>query len=437
VSRSNSRSSLARSTLTKIGERIAVVIALTTLVSYLHLLRSIRAGTLANLEKHVSERSQCEQGIFVLAVDTHALLKQSLEERIRAGRQEDPSARFDRLFAPLPDGTIRNQPQGFDGTRMPGLWVARGVTADTELRRRILAAYDLLAQYGPVLHVRFTDTYIMFPEGVNLVYWPESPQWSQNVEPTFPLVTFEYFTISLPANNPQRGTVWTGIYLDEPSRKWMGPAITPLDMEGRHVATIGHDVLLNELMERTLNDHLPGAYNVIFQDDGQLIAHPGMKLDSGASAYNILDGAGPAGGAGLGTEEQRAHLRSISEDQVAAGDFKVSLDTSRGDELGRLAQGFELMAQEGPAAGRGAATSEPGARAAGGGAHTGAEGGPPVARGLGAQGGHGGDRHQCAAQRGQRAQQCLHLDAGGQRAAGRAEARAGEKGGGSVRGASG
>jgi signal transduction histidine kinase len=429
------RTSLARSTLIKMGGRIAVIIALTTLASYLHTLRSMRAETLANLEKHVSERSQREQGIFVLAVDTHARLKQALEERIRAMRQEDPSARFDSLFAALPDGTIRNQPQGFDGTRMPGLWVARGVTADTELRRRILAAYDVLAQYGPVLHVRFTDTYLMFPEGVNLVYWPDSPNWSQNVEPDFPLVTFEYFTISLPANNPQRSTVWTGIYLDEPSKKWMVSAITPLDMEGRHIATIGHDVLLNELMERTIHNHLPGAYNMIFRDDGQLIAHPGMKMDSGASVYNILDGAGPPEGspAELGAAEQRAHLRSIFErvrsrpsgsavlelpeygeyiavsrlegpgwnfvtvlpesivssaafraaryvlafgvaslllellimswvlrqqitrplhaftratDQVAAGDFKVSLETSRDDELGRLAQGFELMAQE-------------------------------------------------------------------------------------------
>jgi two-component system, NtrC family, sensor kinase len=417
------------------GGRIAVVIALTTLLSYLHIFRSMRVETLANLEKHVSERSQREQAIFVLAVDTHAQLKQVLEERIRALRQEDPNPRFDSLFAHLPDGTIRNRPQGFDGTRMAGLWVARGVSDDTELRRRILAADDVLAQYGPVLHVRFTDTYVMFPEGVNLVYWPESPQWSQNVEPTFPLVTFEYFTLSLPANNPRRSTVWTGIYQDEPSRKWLVSAITPLDMEGRHVATLGHDVLLDELIERTRKDHLPGAYNLIFRDDGQLIAHPEMKMEGGASIYNILESAGPSGApaAGFGSAKQQAHLRSIFErvksrppgeavlelpesgeylavsrleghgwnfvtvlpesvvssaafraaryvlgfgvaslllellimswvlrqqitrpllaftratDQVAAGDFNVSLKTSRDDELGQLAQGFQLMAHE-------------------------------------------------------------------------------------------
>src|SRR5262249_13397668 len=33
-------------------------------------------------------------------------------------------------------------------------------------------------------------------------------------------------------------------------------------------------------------------------------------------------------------------------DKVAAGDFKVSLDTSRGDELGQLASSFRLMADE-------------------------------------------------------------------------------------------
>ncbi|HZH75575.1 MAG TPA: histidine kinase, partial [Archangium sp.] len=286
------RSSLARSVLIKLGVSVAVVIALTTLVSYLHILRSMRAETLTHLERHVAERSHREQAIFLLAEDTHALLKKALEERIRAWSQEDPSERFDSLFAHLPDGTIRNQPQGYDGTRMPGVWVARGVTADTELRRRILASHEVIAQYGPAFLARFKDTYLMMPEGVNVVYWPEAPTWSQNVEPDFPLVTFEYFTISTPGNNPLRQTAWTGSYKDAPSGKWMVSATTPLDMEGRHVATFGHDVLLDELMARTIQEHLPGAYNLIFRDDGQLIAHPDMQTESETGVYNILDASG-------------------------------------------------------------------------------------------------------------------------------------------------
>jgi two-component system, NtrC family, sensor kinase len=429
----HARSSLARTTLLKMGGRIAVVIALTTFVSYLHISRAMREQALTRLEQHVSERSEREQAIFLLAEDNHAVLKKALEERIRAWSREDPAARFDSLFAHLPDGTIRNAPQGFDGTKLPGVFVTRGAMDDLDFRRRLLASYEVVAQYGPAFHTRFMDTYVMLPEGADVVYWPEDPRWCQNAEPTFNVASFEYFTGTLPEKNPRRQTVWTGIFEDAPSGKWMVSVTTPLDVDGRHVATVGHDVLLDELMARTVEERLPGAYNMLFRDDGQLVAHPALRVEHGKEAYNLL-GAAPPGGPSEETDEQdRAHLRAIFDrvqsrqpgqtvlelpeygeylavarlkgpgwnfvtvlperqvssealeaaryvllfglaslvlelllvswvlrqqisrpllaftraaDQVAAGDFKVSVESSRDDELGQLAQAFRLMAQE-------------------------------------------------------------------------------------------
>jgi two-component system NtrC family sensor kinase len=302
------RTSLARSTLLDMGVRIALVIVLTTVASYFHILRSMRNESLMQLERYVSERSQREQSIFLLAEDNHALLKKALEERIRAWRQQDPDARFDSLFARLPDGSIRNRTEGFDGTRMPCAFVTRGVAAEPDFRRRLLAAHDVVAQYGPALRARFMDTYVILPEGAETVFWPEDPHWCQDAAADFPLVTYDFFTISQPDRNPRRRTAWTGIFEDVPSKRWMVSVITPLDMDGRHVATVGHDVLLDELMARTVEDHLPGAYNLLFRDDGQLIAHPELKPESGAAVYNILEE-----GQSNVSAEQRAHLRAIFE----------------------------------------------------------------------------------------------------------------------------
>jgi hypothetical protein len=47
------------------------------------------------------------------------------------------------------DGTLRRNCLGFDGTKMPGVYVRGGVTADVGFRRRLLAAYDVVAQDGP------------------------------------------------------------------------------------------------------------------------------------------------------------------------------------------------------------------------------------------------------------------------------------------------
>ncbi len=417
------------------GVRIAGVIILATLFSYFHMLRTVRAETLAQMERYALERSQREQAIFVLAEDNHAVIKKAFEARFRAWSQVDPNPRFDSLFAPRADGTIRNKPQGFDGTTMPGVFVPPGVTTDADFRRRLLAAYEVVSQYGPAFHVRFMDTGVILPEGAVVGYWPEGPNYFMDLEPGFSLKGFEYFTLALPENNPRRESVWTGAFEDPPSQTWMVTVATPLDLDGRHVATLSHDVLLNELMSRISDQHLSGTYNILFRDDGQLIVHPELKLKSGAQPYNILtDTRRPeevfARG---GTAEQRAHLRGIFErvksgepgqiiqalpeyaeyiavaplrgpgwhlvtvvpervvsrpalqaaryvmlfgilallvelaimywvlqqqltrpllaftqatEQVATGDFKVGLVSSREDELGRLARSFQLMADE-------------------------------------------------------------------------------------------
>jgi two-component system NtrC family sensor kinase len=307
------RGSLARATLLRMGVRIAVIIALTTLVSYLHIFNSFRREALSQMELMVQERSQHEQAIFVLAEDNQAILRKALEERILALGQEDPGPRSSRLFAQLPDGTIRSRPEGFDATKQPCVFVPRGVEAGAEYHRWLLAAYDVLMQYGPAFHARFTDTYISLPGGALILYWPERPGYCQQMEPDLSMATFPFFTVSTPGNNPQRQTAWTAMFADPVADAWMVSVSTPVDMEGRHVATISHDILVGELITRTLNDHLPGAYNMLFRDDGELIAHPGLDLRGAAESYNILSAAGQPGAttARLQSEELRAHLRDI------------------------------------------------------------------------------------------------------------------------------
>ncbi|KFA88702.1 histidine kinase [Archangium violaceum Cb vi76] len=417
------------------GARIAAVILLSTLFSYFHMLHTLRAEALVQLEQHVSERGQREESIFLLAQDNHAFLSKALVERIRDLSHEDPSARFDELFVRMPDGSVRNRPEGFDGTRMVQVFIPPQVVLDTAFRTRLLAAYDVLRWYSPALHVRFVTTFMILPEGVIMGYAPDLPRWTRDLDASYPATAAEYFTISRPEHNPRRQTAWTGVFQEVLSRTWLAAVSTPVDLDGRHIATIGHSVFLNELMARTRNEHLPGAYNILFRDDGQLIAHPSLKQNGSGTAYNILSTAGQPGAEAshLGSQEEEARLRDLFEwararepgqtvlelpetgeyvavtrlrgpgwnfatvlpghvvsrpafqaarivlllgvvslllelaimywvlqrqitrplvafteatDKVAAGDFQVGLDTSRGDELGQLARAFQLMAGE-------------------------------------------------------------------------------------------
>ncbi|OJH37084.1 ATP-binding protein [Cystobacter ferrugineus] len=393
------------------GVRIAVIIALSTLFSYFHMYRTLRTEALAQLEQHVAERGQREQAIFVLAEDNHALLKKALEERLQELSPEEVNARFERLFVQRPDGTFRNRAEGLDDTREPCVFIPRGVNVDLDMRRRILASYDVISWYGPAFHVRFTNTAITLPEGALILYWPGNATWCLEVAPDFRITDFTHFTISLPQNDPERKTIWSGVYQDPVSNKPMASISTPVDQEGRHLATLSHDVLLEELMARTINDHLPGAYNLIFRDDGELIAHAEQTgaTDSRAHLQDIIEQAknhgadatvlelprygeylalarlqGPGwnfatvlpestvtrpafnaarivlllGILSLGLELailywvlQQQITRPLlaftqASDRVAAGEFHVELDTSRGDELGQLARAFRSMADQ-------------------------------------------------------------------------------------------
>jgi signal transduction histidine kinase len=309
------RSSLARATLLKMGSRTAVVIALATLFSYFHMLSTLRQQGLVQLAQYVSERSQREQILFLLAEDNHDVLKSAMVKKLLASRQEDPRARFDSLFVRLPDGTVRNRLERFDGTSMSCLFVPVGVPLDDELRRRILAAHDVLVQYGPAFHTRFTDTFITLPEGAHLSYWPENATYCQDAGPTDSILTQEFFPLTRPENDPQRGTIWSGIYLEPISRTWMATVATPMDLEGRHIATIGHDVVLEELISRTLNENLPGAYNMLVRDDGQLIAHPQLKMSQARAPYNILSATARTeeGPSPFDSKQEEGVLRAVFE----------------------------------------------------------------------------------------------------------------------------
>ncbi len=297
---SRPQASLSRSTLVKMGVRIAAVIAMTTLLSYLHVLGTVRAEHLERLASYVAERAHREEIIFLLAEDNHVVLRDAFTERLQQAGADD--ARFARLVRRLPDGTWRNAPESFDGRRMPGIFIPRELTPDADLRHRVLAAYDVLSSYGPAFHPRFTNTYIVLPEGVVVLYWPERPTYFQDAASDFSILSLDFLTRTVPENNPTRHTVWCDVYADPHTHGWMVTVATPVDVGGRHVATLGNDVLLAELMERASQDHLPGAYNMILGDEGQPIVHPELAP--------ALD-EHPQGPTPLGTEGQRERLRRM------------------------------------------------------------------------------------------------------------------------------
>ncbi|WP_260446080.1 ATP-binding protein [Nostoc sp. UCD121] len=270
--------SLTHKTLINMALRVTGVVLVSAGVSYVHVMSRLEAQTQTQLEKYISERGERESSIFQLAQDNLALLRDRLLLEFKQPNNIDFQAEFERQYFSWNDGTRRNFPQNrpikdFDSTRYAGLFIGRNVQMTEEIKQRVLKAHPVVSAYGAAWSNRFIDTYFLTPENVSVCYWKGLP-FALESPPDLYHPKEEYFYIADPQHNPSRSPKWTGVYLDPSVKVWMVSAIVPVYEGDRFLGVVGHDVVLTDLMEHTIQDQLPGTYNLIFRSDGRLIVHP-------------------------------------------------------------------------------------------------------------------------------------------------------------------
>lgn len=274
-------SSLTRETILKMGLRISFVIMAVALLSYWHISVTLEEQTYDNLQNYITERGQKESAIFLLAEDNHKVFRNAFLDAWPKAVSQPSKARFDALFFEPGDGTWRIRSEQFDGVYRPdgtksryiSGYVGEGVDIDPVMRSRLLLAYDMIDRYAEGWAHRFPTLYATMPENVILIYWPLLA-WGLETDATLDIKKEEWGYISSPEHNPSRESAWTGLFYDVPAEHWMVSLKTPVELNGETLLDIGHDILLNDVFERVVNDHLKGSYNFIFRDDGRLIAHP-------------------------------------------------------------------------------------------------------------------------------------------------------------------
>ncbi|MGC9506019.1 histidine kinase dimerization/phospho-acceptor domain-containing protein [Baaleninema sp.] len=271
--------SLTRATLRNMGLQIIGIIAIISCISYFHLTSQLSQDTQTQLTKYITERAKREESIFVLAEDNHKLLRQDVLDALQTTPSEDWQDKFDRYFYRWSDGSLRNVPENmpsenFDTQEFPTVFLRPDVVLTDDIRKRLVVFYELVQQYGPGWRNRFLNTYISLPEGGIVIFWPGAT-WGLDVDPSLDIRREEWAYLGMPEYNPQRQTLWTRLYSDPVTGDWMVSGETPIDDEnGRHIGTIGHDIILTQLLQRTIHDSLKGTYNIIVRSDGNLIAHP-------------------------------------------------------------------------------------------------------------------------------------------------------------------
>jgi signal transduction histidine kinase/DNA-binding NarL/FixJ family response regulator len=288
--------SLGRDTIINMGVRVAAVIFVVSGLSYMHFLLRLDTDLKGRLSKYITERGKRETTIFVTAEKNHKILQQQVRKQLKTISDKSATTTFNQFFFQWSDGTVRNAPQGtpperFNTEEFPSVFIGRGVNIDADFQKRMVTFYKLVEKFGPGWRNNFLDTYISLPEGAIANYWP-GVAWGIEASPTLDITKEEWAYLGTKKHNPQRKTLWTGVYADPVSKDWMVSAETPIDDEtGRHIGTIGHDVILTDLLQRTISDRMEGTYNLLVRADGQLIAHPQLmnQIQAAGGKFTVKD----------------------------------------------------------------------------------------------------------------------------------------------------
>ena len=269
----NFNQSIVSHTLVSVGIRILFVISLVTTISYFHIFSNMESTKLSEIQSFTQERAARESQVFTLAEDNHKLLKKAILDAYHPANASQKQTFFDEQLVVQEDGGIRVNPEIFNADDGAGVWVAKNVDITDELKYRVGLLHQLVSDYGKSWRNRFINTYAFGIENFAAIYWPSIADFTYRLEADFDIRLEEYFAISIEENNPQKKTVWTGVYRDKQADIWMVSIETPIYYQQQHIATIGNDMSLDELFKRTLNQAPQGGYNLIFRQDGRLIAH--------------------------------------------------------------------------------------------------------------------------------------------------------------------
>ncbi len=272
----NLKKSLATTTLLHMAMRISAVVCVVTGLAYLHLQHTLRDETEHQLRAYAEQRLARERSNFDLAAEHGKSFSADYVRRLKAFSPPDLEARYESLVTAWGDGTLRTRKQGFDQKTQIGIFIGPQQKVDTQFKKSLVLAEELLDRSGAMMISRFPDFYLTMPDNVMVIFWPDSP-WVMDMAADFDMRKEPYFTAADRKHNPKGEQAWTQIYYDSVGKVWMMSFETPIWVDGKHVATIGQDLLLDDFLKRTASESLPGAHNVIFRKQGgQLIFAPGM-----------------------------------------------------------------------------------------------------------------------------------------------------------------
>lgn len=262
---------------------LLVVYALQVWFSYRYLTSHMAERANNALTQHIGAIWRFHDAQFSHSQATAKLIATQFRQAWTSDQNDRIDDKFNSLFETKPDGETLLRPPLRDFNLHPSAGAPRGSSMDSENRRKLVIGYDLIDRLGPNLfgadQANFSplfSAFVWYPNSGITVFSPHG-EWSI-VDATWEAIA-DYPSVkgAMPNINPHRKAFWSPVYFDQDVKTWMTTYSVPIDIDGKWIATGGVDVSLEQLLALTNNPVLPGSYNVILRDDGEIVAHPKLK----------------------------------------------------------------------------------------------------------------------------------------------------------------
>lgn len=276
---------------------VGVVIAATTVATYVFVFKDVEARGVVYLNQYVSERAKREEQNFLRIRDSLYIARQAFLERWKTADPPGYLDRFDRLFARDPDGAVRSRREFGDNFKYPTLWIHKDRPLTDEFKRRLLVLYDTTALFLPIWIHSLGSLYAITPDTANIGFEAALPNWVYDAPADLDQDNMDYVKLLDQQNNPKREMKWLAPgYVDPTTGLYFVTLALPVDVDGRHLATFGHDMVVADLFQKTVQTDIAGLTHMVLREDGRVIAHPAMmkQIIDRKGMFAIEDSNDPA-----------------------------------------------------------------------------------------------------------------------------------------------
>ncbi len=170
-----------------------------------------------------------------------------LEKTLLSPVQPGEVAAFDRLVQHDPDGAWRSRRDGFDGRHEAGLFLPPDAPLDAEQKKLHLRSKRVMDVFGGSVIAPFSNVWLLTHGKTEIIFDHGVPDFALIMAADTDYTATDWLRLGDPAQNPGRGLRWTPPMFDPVPKSWMVSAVMPLDVNGRWVGTIGHDMYLNNV----------------------------------------------------------------------------------------------------------------------------------------------------------------------------------------------